>query len=57
MNFSSVIKSKTQPDYSNKQNFKKVQKVLKKFLKSLKKVFKKVSKKFWKIKKKSFEKS
>ena len=32
MKFSSVIKSKTKPDYSNEQNFKKVQK---KFLKSL----------------------
>ena len=40
MNFSSVIKSKTKPDYSNKQNFKKVQKkFLKSFYKNLK-VFK-----------------
>ena len=36
MNFSSVIKSKTQPDYSNKQNFKKIQKSFKKFYKNLK---------------------
>ena len=32
MNFSSVIKSKTKPDFSKKQNFKKVQKSILKVL-------------------------
>ena len=68
INLSSVIKSKTQPDYSNKQNFKKFKKFFflqfynnlkvfkfkRKILKSVKKVSKKFQKKLFKKFHKSF---